>query len=83
MSKHGVVTVNQADGVATFVANAGPLGYLTDALTTLVSTDKAVVGYGALIQKIGLFVAGNTVGIQSESGKFGVGVAGKNIYLGK
>lgn len=82
MAKHGVVSVN-AEGVPTFVEGAGIVKYATDAVSTLISTDKAVVGYGALVQKIGLFVAGNATGIHSGTGRFGVGVAGKNIYFGK
>lgn len=82
MAKHGVVSVN-AEGVATFTEGAGVIKYATDAVSTLISTDKAVVGYGALVQKIGLFALGNMAGIHSGTGRLGVGILRKNIYFGK
>lgn len=82
MAKHGVVSVD-AEGVATFTEGAGVVKYATDAVSTLISTDKAVVGYGALVQKIGLFALGNMTGIQSGTGRLGLGVMRKNIYFGK
>lgn len=83
MAKHGVVTVNAETGEATFAEGSGIVKYATDALTTLVSTDKAVVGYGAIVQKLALFVGGNMVGIHSATGRVGVGALRKNIYFGK
>lgn len=83
MAKHGVVTVNAETGEETFAEGAGIVKYVTDALTTLVSTDKAVVGYGAIVQKLALFVGGNMVGIHSATGRVGVGALRKNIYFGK
>lgn len=82
MAKHGVVSVN-SEGEVTFTEGTGIVKYASDALSTLVSTDKAVVGYGSLVQKVSLFVAGNVAGIHSGTGRFGVGIAGKNIYFGK
>lgn len=82
MAKHGVVSVD-AEGKATFVEGAGVVKYATDALSTLISTDKAVVGHGALVQKIGLFALGNMAGIHSGTGRLGVGILRKNIYFGK
>lgn len=82
MAKHGVVSVD-SEGNVTFAEGTGFVNYASDALSTMVSTDKAVVGYGALVQRVGLFVAGNVAGIQSGTGRFGVGIAGKNIYFGK
>lgn len=82
MAKHGVVSVD-AVGVATFTEGAGVVKYATDAVSTLISTDKAVVGYGALVQKIGLFALGNMTGIHSGTGRLGFGVMRKNIYFGK
>lgn len=83
MAKHGVVTVNAETGEATFVEGAGILKYATDALSTVISTDKAVIGYGALVQKVGLFLGGNVVGIHSATGRLGMGALRKNIYFGK
>lgn len=82
MAKHGVVSVD-AEGKATFTEGAGIVKYATDAVSTLISTDKAVVGYGALVQKIGLFALGNMAGIHSGTGRLGVGILRKNIYFGK
>jgi hypothetical protein len=82
MAKHGVVSVN-AEGVATFNEGAGIVNYASDALSTIISTDKAVVGYGALVQKVGLFALGNMAGIHSGTGRLGVGIMRKNIFFGK
>lgn len=80
--KHGVVKVSE-EGVATFEENAGVVGYLTDAASTLISTTSAPVGYAALVQKVGLVLVGNLAGIHSATGRMGFGVAGSNIFLGK
>lgn len=82
MAKSGVVTIDEA-GVPTFVDGSGVMKMTTDALTTLISTTKAPVGYTALIQRAALLVGGNLIGVQSASGRFGVGVAGKNMYFGR
>lgn len=82
MAKHGVVSVN-AEGVVTFNDGTGVARYASDALSTLISTDKAVVGYGALVQKIGLFALGNVAGIHSGTGRLGIGIMRKNIFFGK
>lgn len=81
MAKHGVVSID-ADGVATFKDGAGVVNYASDAVSTLFSTDKAVVGYGAILQKIGLFTLGNMTGVHSSTGRLGIGVLRKNIYFG-
>lgn len=83
MAKHGVVTVNPETGAVTFVEGTGIVKYTTDALSTLISTEKAVVGYGSLLQKVGLFLGGNVAGIHSATGRLGMGVFRKNIYFGK
>lgn len=82
MAKHGVVTVDPETGSATFTASNGIVNYATDALSTLVSTNKAVVGYGAIVQRLALFAGGNMVGIHSATGRLGVGAFRKNIYFG-
>lgn len=82
MAKHGVITVGE-NGVPTLVEGTGIVNYFTDALTTVFSSQKVAVGHAATIQKIALVAAGNMAGIQSTTGKFGVGALGKNIYLGK
>lgn len=82
MAKHGVVSVN-AEGVTTFTEGTGIVKYASDALSTIIATDKAVVGYGALVQKIGLFALGNVAGIHSGTGRLGVGIMRKNIFFGK
>lgn len=82
MAKHGVITVSEA-GVPTLVEGTGVVNYLSDALTTVFSSQKVAVGHAATVQKIALVAAGNVAGIQSTTGKLGVGVLGKNIYLGK
>lgn len=82
MAKHGVVSVN-AEGVTTFTEGTGVVEYASDALSTLISTDRAVVGYGALVQKIGLFALGNVAGIHSGTGRLGIGIMRKNIFFGK
>lgn len=79
--KHGIVEID-AEGVVKFVDGAGALKMVTDALTTVASTTKAPVGYTALIQKAGLVLAGNVIGVHSASGRAGVGVAGRNIFFG-
>lgn len=82
MAKHGVVSVNAA-GVVTFTEGAGVVKYATDAVSTLISTDKAVVGYGALVQKIGLFALGNMAGVHSGTGRLGFGIMRKNVFFGQ
>lgn len=82
MAKHGVITVDQA-GVPTLVEGTGIVNYMTDALTTIASSQKVAVGHAATIQKIALVAAGNLAGVHSTTGKLGVGVLGKNIYFGK
>lgn len=81
MAKHGIVTVSE-EGVASFDASEGVIGYMTDALTTVLSTTKAPVGAPALVQRIGLAVGGNIIGIHSATGKLGMGALGKNIVFG-
>lgn len=83
MAKHGVVAVNAETGDATFTEGAGVLKYATDALSTLVATDRAVVGYGSIVQKVALFLGGNMVGVHSTTGRLGIGALRKNIYFGK
>lgn len=82
MAKHGVITVSE-EGVPTLVEGTGILNYFTDALTTIVSSQKVAVGHAATLQKVALVAAGNMAGIHSATGKLGVGALGKNIYLGK
>lgn len=82
MSKHGIVTIAE-DGTTTLTEGTGILNYATDALSTLFSSQKVVVGHAATLQKVALVVAGNVAGVHSATGKFGVGVLGKNIYMGK
>lgn len=81
MAKQGIVKIT-AEGVASFEEGAGATKMITNALTTLVSTTSAPVGYAALIQKVGLVVAGNMIGVHSTTGRLGVGVAGRNIQFG-
>lgn len=83
MAKHGVVTVNPETGAMTFVDGTGVVSYATDALSTILSTDKAVIGYGAIVQKVALFLGGNVVGIHSATGRLGMGALRKNIYFGQ
>lgn len=82
MAKHGVITIDEA-GAPTLVEGTGIVNYMTDALTTIVSSQKVAVGHAATIQKIALVAAGNMAGVHSTTGKLGVGVLGKNIYFGK
>lgn len=82
MAKHGVITVSE-EGVPTLVEGTGVVNYLTDALTTMVSSQKVAVGHAATVQKIALITAGNMAGVHSTTGALGVGVLGKNIYFGK
>lgn len=82
MAKHGIVTIDEA-GKPTLQEGTGILNYATDALSTLFSTQKVAVGHTATVQKIALVTAGNMLGVRSTTGKFGVGVFGKNIYFGK
>lgn len=82
MAKHGTITLDEA-GVPTFVESAGVVAYVTDALSTVLSSQKVAVGHAATVQKVALVVAGNAAGIHSATGKVGVGVLGKNIYMGK
>lgn len=80
--KSGVVTIDDA-GAVTFTDGAGILKMSTDAVTTVISTTKAPVGYTALLQRGLLVTVGNMIGIQSGTGRLGLGVAGKNIYFGR
>lgn len=82
MAKHGVITVSE-EGVPTLEEGTGALNYVTDALTTVFSSQKVAVGHAATVQKVALVVAGNMAGVKSTTGRFGVGVLGKNIYFGK
>lgn len=84
--KHGIVeikTVGGAEPEAVFTDNAGAMGYVTDALTTLLSTQKAVVGYGSVVQKIALLVAGNAVATHSLTNRIGVSALGRTIAAGR
>lgn len=83
MAKHGVVAVNPETGALTLTEGTGIVNYVTDALTTLISSQKVAVGYAATLQKIALVTAGNMAGVHSTTGKLGVGALGKNIYFGK
>lgn len=80
--KSGVVTIDAA-GALTYTDGPGVLQMHIDALTTVISTTKAPVGFTALLQRGLLVTAGNMVGIHSGTGRFGLGVAGKNIYFGR
>lgn len=82
MAKHGIVTINET-GVPTLEEGTGVLNYVTDALSTIFSTQKVAVGHAATVQKIALVTAGNMAGVHSTTGKLGVGALGKNIYFGK
>lgn len=82
MAKSGIVTID-GEGGATFEDRPGLAAMTTDALTTLISTTSAPVGYTALLQRAALLIGGNLIGVQSASGRLGVGVAGKNIYFGR
>lgn len=82
MAKSGIVTID-GEGGATFSEGAGLIDMASDALTTLVSTTRAPVGYTALLQRATLLVGGNLIGVHSASGRLGVGVAGKNMYFGR
>lgn len=81
MAKHGIIVVAE-DGTTTLETSEGIIGMTADAVTSLVAHQKAAVGYVKWIQ-LGL-VGGlfNMLGIQSTTGKVGVGVAGKNFYVG-
>lgn len=83
MAKHGVVTVDPETGALALTEGTGIMNYLTDALTTLFSSQKVAVGHAATVQKVALVTAGNMAGVHSTTGKLGVGAFGKNIYLGK
>lgn len=82
MAKHGVITVSE-EGVPTLVEGTGVVNYVTDALTTIFSSQKVAVGHAATVQKVALVVAGNMAGVQSTTGRLGVGALGRNIYFGK
>lgn len=81
MAKQGVVKID-AEGVTTFEDGAGALKMITNSLVTIPSMTSAPVGYASLLQKAHLLVGGNMIGVHSASGRWGVGVAGKNVYFG-
>lgn len=82
MAKQGIVKIDAA-GAVTFEEGSGAFKMVTNALVTLPSTTSAPVGYAALIQKAGLVLAGNLIGVQSASGRLGLGIAGKNVFFGR
>lgn len=84
---NGVIDVSVTEeGVvsAVYTATEGLVGQLTDALTTLLSTQKVCVGNAALMQRIALPLAGNILAVHSyEQGKFGIAGFGKNFVMGR
>lgn len=82
MAKQGIVKID-AEGAVTFEEGSGAAKMITNAVTTLFSTTEAPVGYASLIQKVALVAGGNMLGIQSATGRLGLGVAGRNIYFGQ
>lgn len=79
--KHGIVELS-AEGVPTFTEGAGVMNYLTDALTTSISLNKAPVGYAALVQRVALAVGGNVLATASLTQRVGVSAFGKTIHFG-
>lgn len=83
---NGIVQVTvDASGSATttFTPTDTITGQIVDSLSTLFSTQKVAVGNAALIQRIGLHLAGNVLATHSETGKFGVSGFGKNFLIGE
>lgn len=80
--KQGIVKIDGA-GAATFEEGSGAVNMVMNAVKTIPSMTSAPVGYASAIQKVGLVLAGNALGINSTTGRLGVGVAGRNIYFGK
>lgn len=81
MSKHGVILVG-AEGELTLDESSGVIGYASDALTSLFAHQKAAVGYTKWLQFGIVGAAFNMAGVHSTTGKIGVGVVGKNYYIG-
>lgn len=81
MAKHGVVVVGET-GVLTLDESSGVIGYASDALTSIFASQKAAVGYTKWVQ-LGIVAAvSNMAGVHSTTGKVGVGIVGKNYYIG-
>lgn len=81
MAKHGVVVIDET-GKPTLEESSGLIGMAADAVTSVFAHQKAAVGYTKWLQLgavAGLF---NMAGVQSTTGKVGVGILGKNFYIG-
>lgn len=81
MAKHGVITVD-ATGALTMDESSGVIGYIADGATSLFAHQKAAVGYTKWVQLGLVGAAFNMAGVHSTTGKFGLGIIGKNYYIG-
>lgn len=79
--KSGLITVAEDGTVGPLVPSTG-FGIFTDAAKNVVSLNTAAVGYTAAVKGIFHFLIGNVAGVQSTTGKIGVGVLGKNYVMG-
>lgn len=77
-----VVIDSAGTATAVYTASEGIIAQINDSVTTLFSTQKVAVGNAALLQRLLLPLAGNVLATQSETGKFGVSVLGKNFLIG-
>mgnify|MGYP001076449001 CR=1 FL=1 len=81
MAKHGVIEIS-ATGTPTLKESSGIIGMAADAATSVFAHQKAAVGYTKWLQLGMVGAVFNMVGVHSTTGKFGLGVVGKNYYLG-
>lgn len=81
MAKHGVVVISD-EGVATLEESSGLIGMAADAATSVFAHQKAAVGYTKWLQLGAVGAVFNMAGVQSTTGKVGVGILGKNFYIG-
>lgn len=82
MAKHGVIEIS-ADGTPTLRLSTGIIGMAADAATSVFEHQKAAVGYTKWLQLGMVGAIFNMAGVQSTTGKIGLGIAGKNYYVGK
>lgn len=78
---NGIVSFDVA-GAPQFTPTDGIFGQLGDSVTTLLSTQKVPVGNAALVQRLGLFAAGNMLATHSATGRLGISVAGRAFLMG-
>lgn len=81
--KSQIVTQNATTGALDTPTASTGFGIITDGVKSALSLNTAAFGWPKAVELGLMFLAGNVAGVQSTTGKIGVGILGKNYLMGE